>query len=33
VYIEHTNYDGEGYLVKKAREENPYENPKMAAID
>jgi hypothetical protein len=33
VYIEHTNYDGAGYLVKKAREENPYVNPKMAAID
>jgi hypothetical protein len=33
VYIEHTNYDGAGYLVKKAREENPYVNPKMVAID
>jgi hypothetical protein len=33
VCIEHTNYDGAGYLVKKAREENPYVNPKMAAID
>jgi hypothetical protein len=33
VYIEHTNYDGAGFLVKKAREENPYVNPKMAAID
>jgi hypothetical protein len=32
VYIEHTNYDGAGFLVKKAREENPYMNPKMAAI-
>jgi hypothetical protein len=27
VYIEHHNYDGVGYLVKKAREENPYVNP------
>jgi hypothetical protein len=33
VYIEHINYDGAGYLVKKSREENPYVNPKMAAID
>jgi hypothetical protein len=33
VYIEHTNYDEAGYLVKKAREKNPYENNKMAAID
>jgi hypothetical protein len=33
VYIEHHNYDGAGYLVKKAREENPYVNPKMDAID
>jgi hypothetical protein len=33
VYIKHHNYDGAGYLVKKAREENPYVNPKMAAID
>jgi hypothetical protein len=33
VYIEHHNYDGAGYLVKKAREENPYVNPKMATID
>jgi hypothetical protein len=33
VYIEHTNYDGAGFLVKKAKEENPYVNPKMAAID
>jgi hypothetical protein len=33
MYIKHTNYDGARYLVKKAREENPYENPKMAAID
>jgi hypothetical protein len=30
---EHHNYDGAGYLVKKAREENPYVNPEMAAID
>jgi hypothetical protein len=33
LYIDHTNYDGAGYLVKKAREENPYVNPKMAATD
>jgi hypothetical protein len=33
VYIEHHNYDGADYLVKKSREENPYVNPKMAAID
>jgi hypothetical protein len=33
VYIEHHNYDRAGYLVKKAREENPYVNPKMAALD
>jgi hypothetical protein len=33
VYIEHTNYDGAGFLVKKAREENPYVNPKMEVID
>jgi hypothetical protein len=33
VYIEHHNYDGAGYLVRKAREENPYVNLKMAAID
>jgi hypothetical protein len=33
VYIEQENYDGAGYLVKKARDENHYVNPKMAAID
>jgi hypothetical protein len=33
VYIEHHKYDGAGYLVRKATEENPYVNPKMAAID
>jgi hypothetical protein len=33
VYIEHHSDDGAGYLVKKAREKNPYVNPKMDAID
>jgi hypothetical protein len=33
VYIEHHTYDWVRSLVKKAREENPYVNPKMAAID
>jgi hypothetical protein len=33
VYIEHHTYDWVRSLVKKARKENPYVNPKMVAID